>query len=243
MRPVLLLSFAALAACTSRPSDVPVIPHVEVGTAHVSGRVVDLSSIPVPDILVSCAESDASFTTGADGRWELTVPADTALTLRAVPLDPLNVYKDTTFGPLQLSSHAELEDVELLSIPGSTIGLLNGFASGDENRGLVALHVVSITGKCTSDEGTVVVEQTATARAVYNLPGTSQPDRDLPKMQPNTRPQAWVAGIAPGSYYSLKFEKPGCEQLPYPVAYQKVSWLAGFRVQPKALTMVTVFVP
>ena len=56
-------------------------------------------------------------------------------------------------------------------------------------------------------------------------------------------PQAWVAGIAPGSYYSVKFEKPGCSQLPYPVPFRKVSWLDGFRVQPKALTMVTVFIP
>jgi hypothetical protein len=62
-------------------------------------------------------------------------------------------------------------------------------------------------------------------------------------MQPNTQPQAWLAGVAPGGYYTVKFEKPGCRQLPYPVAYNQVSWLDGFRVQPRALTMFTVFVP
>ena len=232
-----------LAACGFHPSEVPVIPQVKVGTATVSGRVVDLSDIPVPAMTVSCAESDASFVTGDDGKWSLRVPADSAITLRVVPVDPLNVYKDTSFGPMQLSNHQVLENLDLLSVPGSTLGGLNGIASGDENRGVVALTVVSITGKCIPDDGTVSVVQTATARAVYNLPGTSQPDRNLVKMQPNTRPQAWVSGIAPGSYYSVKFSKPGCDQLPYPVAYGRVSWLDGFRVQSKALTMVTVFIP
>ena len=106
-----------------------------------------------------------------------------------------------------------------------------------------ALEVVSVTGKCNSDDATVSVAQTATARAVYNLPGTSQPDRNLTKMQPDTHPQAWLAGVAPGSYYSVKFDKPGCAQLPYPVAYGHVSWLDGFRIQSKALTMVKVFIP
>ena len=232
-----------LTGCGFHPSEVPVIPHVDVGTATLSGRLTDLSNIPVPAMTVSCAESDAKFVTGDDGKWQLTVPADTSITLRVVAVDPLNVYKDTNFGPMQLSNRAVIENLDLLSVPGSTIGGLNGIASGDENRGVIALQVVSITGKCSPDDGTIEVEQTATARAVYNLPGTSQPDRNLQKMQPNTRPQAWLAGVAPGSYYSLKFQKAGCNQLPYPVAYRQVSWLQGFRIQSKALTMVTVFVP
>ena len=232
-----------LAACGFRASDVPVIPHVSVGTARVSGRVVDLSRIPLAGIRVSCAESDAAVVTLDDGRWSLEVPADSSVTLRAVAVDPASVYKDSTFGPVQLSSRAVFEGVELLSVPGSTIGGLNGIASGDENRGVIALRVVSLTGRCTPDDGEVEVSQTSTARAVYNLPGTSQPDRTLVRMQPNTRPQAWLSGVAPGSYYSVKFTKPGCAQLPYPVAYQKVSWLEGFRIQPKALTLVTLFIP
>ncbi len=231
-----------LLACGSRTFEVPVTPTVEVGRATVSGRVVDLSNIPVPAMTVSCAESDDSFVTGADGAWSLSVPADTSITLRVVAVDPLSVYRDTSFGPMQLSNKQSLDNLELLSVPGSTVGGLNGIASGDENRGVIALQVVSVTGKCSSDDATVSVEGTATARAVYNLAGTSQPDRDLTKMQPGTRPQAWLAGVAPGSYYSVKFSKPGCNQLPYPVAYGRVSWLDGFRIQSKALTMVTVFI-
>ena len=242
MRRAIALSFV-LAGCGFRASEVPVIPHVQVGTASLSGRVVDLSNIPVPAMTVSCAESDDSFVTGEDGKWRITVPADTSITLRSVAVDPKNVYKDTTFGPIQLSARMAMEDLELLSVPGSTTGGLNGIASGDENRGVIALKIVSLTGKCTADDGTVEIDQTATARAVYNLPGTSQPDRNLTQIQPNTFPQAWISGLAPGSYYSVRFRKPGCAQLPYPVAYQQVSWLAGFRVQAKALTMVTVFIP
>jgi hypothetical protein len=214
-----------------------------VGKATLSGRVVDLSDIPLAQMVVTCAESDASFTTGADGKWTLEVPADTSLTLRAVPLDPLNVYKANTVGPIQLADRTVITDFDILSVPGSTIGLLNAIAGGDENRGVLAVKVVSIGGKCLPDLATVVVPQTPTARAVYNLPGTGQPDRDLVAMQPNTHPQAWLVGVPPGSHYSVNFLKAGCAQLAYPVAFQKMSWLDGFRLQPKALTQVTVFIP
>jgi hypothetical protein len=231
-----------LCACGFRPSEPPVTPVVVVGKATVRGRVLDLSSIPVADMRVTCSENDASVVTGADGKWSLEVPADTTITLRAVPVDPLFVYKDVTFGPLQLSNKAVVENVELLSVPGSTIGGLNAIAGGDENRGVLAVKVISLGGKCTPDEGTIELVQTSTARAVYNLPNTSQPDRKLSKMQPNTYPQAWLSGIAPGTYHAVKFTKPGCSQLPYPVAYQQVSWLGGFRLQAKALTQITVFI-
>ncbi|MBS1152043.1 MAG: hypothetical protein H6Q89_3741 [Myxococcaceae bacterium] len=231
-----------LSACSFRPSEAPVTPKVVVGTATVSGRVLDLSSLPVEQMRVTCPESDASAVTGPDGKWTLEVPADTTITLRAVPVDPLNVFKDVTFGPLQLSNRSRLENVELLSVPGSTLGGLNGIAGADEVRGVLAVKVVSLSGRCTPDDGTIELPQTTTARAIYNLPNTSQPDRNLVKMQPNTRPQAWLSGIAPGTYHAVKFTKPGCAQLPYPVAYQKVSWLGGFRLQAKALSQITVFI-
>ncbi len=241
MRVSLLLSLL-LAGCSVRPSEAPTSPKVTVGTATVSGRVLDLSNLPVPQMRVTCPESDASMVTGDDGRWTLEVPADTSITLRAVAVDPLNVFKDVTFGPLQLSNRARLEDVELLSVPGSTIGGLNAIAGGDEARGVLAVRVVSVNGKCTPDDGTIELVQTSTARAVYNLPNSSQPERNLLKMQPNTRPQAWLSGIAPGTYQTVRFTKPGCRQLPYPVAYRQVSWLGGFRLQAKALSQITVFI-
>ena len=231
-----------MVACGFRPSEAPLSPVIVVGKATLSGRVVDLSNIPVPQMRVTCSESDASVVTGADGTWALEVPADTTLTLRAVPVDPLNVYKDVTFGPLQLSNRANLEGIELLSVPGSTIGGLNAIAGADEVRGVLAVKVISLNGKCTSDDGIIELEQTTTARAVYNLANTSQPDRNLLRMQPNTHPQAWLSGIAPGTYHAVKFTKPGCRQLPYPVAHQKVSWLGGFRITTKALTQITVFI-
>lgn len=239
----LLVLLSLISACGFRPSDPPITPvKVVVGKATLSGKVLDLSNLPVPDMRVTCAESDASMVTGPDGKWTLEVPADTSITIRAVPVDPLNVFKDVTFGPLQMSNRSRLDNVELLSIPGSTIGGLNAIAGADEIRGVLAVRIISLNGKCTPDDGTIELEQTSTARAVYNLPNTSQPDRNLSKMQPNTHPQGWLSGIAPGTYHAIKFTKPGCRQLPYPVAHQKISWLGGFRVQTRALTQVTVFI-
>lgn len=237
-----LVLILLISACGFRPSEVPSSPHVVVGKATLSGRVLDLSDIPVAQMRVTCPENDASMVTGEDGKWTLEVPSDTSITLRAVPLNPLNVYKDVTFGPLQLSNRAKVEDLELLSVPGSTVGALNAIAGSDEVRGVLAVKVISVNGKCTPDDGTIELEQTNTARAIYNLPNTSQPDRNLATMQPNTHPQAWLSGIAPGTYHSVKFIKPGCRQLSYPVAYQKVSWLGGFRLQAKALTQIVVFI-
>ncbi len=231
-----------ISGCGFRASDTPTNPTIVIGTATVSGRVVDLSHIPVAQMRVTCAESDASMVTGADGRWALEVPSDTSITLRAVPMDPLNVYKDVSFGPMQLSNRTTLADIELLSVPGSTIGALNAIAGADEIRGVLAVKVISLNGKCSPDDGIVELLQTSTARAVYNLANTSQPDRNLSKMQPNTHPQAWLSGIAPGTYHAVKFTKPGCAQLPYPVAYQRVSWLGGFRLQAKALSQIVVFI-
>ena len=93
-----------MTACGFRPSEPPKSPVVVVGKATLSGRVVDLSEIPVPNMRVTCSESDATVVTDADGKWSLEVPADTAITIRAVPVNPLNVYKDVTVGPMQLSN-------------------------------------------------------------------------------------------------------------------------------------------
>lgn len=233
-----------LGGCGFRASEPPQTPVVTVGKATISGRVLDLSNLPVRDMRVTCAESDATMVTSADGRYSLTVPADTAITLRAVPVDPLNVsnvFKDVTFGPLQLSNRAALEGIDLLSVPGSTIGGLNAIAGADELRGVLAVKIISLNGRCTPEGGTVEMAQTTTARAVYNLPNSSQPDRNLTSIQPNTNPQAWLTGVAPGTWTTVTFNKPGCRQLPYPVAYQRASWLGGFRLQTKALTQLTVF--
>jgi hypothetical protein len=237
-----LLLVLLISGCSFRPSDVPVTPVVVVGKATVSGTIVDLSRIPVAQMRITCSENDATMVTGADGKWSLEVPADTSITIRAVPVDPLNVFKDVTYGPFQVSNRAVLENVELLSVPGSTIGGLNAIAGADEIRGVLAVKVISLSGKCTPDEGTIELEQTTTPRAIYNLPNSSQPERNLLSVQPNTFPHAWLSGIAPGTYQAVKFTKAGCAQLPYPVAYQKVSWLGGFRLQAKALTQITVFI-
>lgn len=234
-----------LCACAQRVSDPPVTPVVTVGTATLSGVVVDLSHLPVKDMKVICPESDAAMITGEDGKWTLEVPSDSSITVRAVPKDPLdvsNVFKDVTFGPFQLSNKSRLDGIELLSVPGSTIGGLNAIASGDEVRGVVAVTVVSLSGRCTPEGGTLSLAQSRGARAVYNVANSSQPDRNLTAIQANTYPHGWLSGIAQGTWTEVKFTKAGCTQLPYPVAHRKVSWGGGFRLSTKGLAQVTVFV-
>lgn len=234
-----------LTACAQRVSEPPVTPVVPVGKAWISGTLTDLSHLPVKDMRVSCPESDAAMVTGDDGKWSLEVPSDSSITVRAVPKDPLdtsNVFKDVTFGPFQLSNKARLDGLELLSVPGSTIGGLNAIASGDEVRGVLAVTIVSLSGRCTPEGGTLALAQSKSARAVYVVANSSQPDRNLTAIQANTYPHGWLAGIAPGTWTEVKFTKPGCTQLPYPVAHQKVSWGGGFRLSTKGLAQVTVFV-
>jgi hypothetical protein len=244
--PRLLVAALALSACPQpRPADpLPVESKPELSFATLAGRVVDSNGLPVEGVTVTCAETDATFTTGAGGEYVLEVPADSTFTVRTAKL----LYAPTTLTPLQLLPGRVLSGLEVLVIPSSSLGAYNAQAGSDENRGVLAVTVVSLMGRCDAAGGTVSVLNPETkqpmpgARAVYVKAGATQPDLSVPAIEAGSKPNAWLVGVPEGVDFPVRFEKVGCAALPLPVVYQRATYQPGLRSAVRGLTQVPVFV-
>lgn len=205
--------------------------------ATVRGRAVDGNGLPVVGATIWAAESDDSTTTDAEGRFTLRVPAESTITLRGLK----EVYTGTSVQPFALQPDATLDGLEVRMIPGSTLALLNNYVSGNENHGVVAVNVVSLSASCTAEGGTTRLTLVPTAKALYVRDGQHAPDLSLMAMQRAGEPNAWIAGIPAGTGYELVFEKSGCRQLALPVRWRGAEWRSGLRVT-RGLTVANVFV-
>lgn len=233
-------------ACQQRTADPlpnpPPPPELSYGT--LSGRVLDGNDLPVEGVTVTCSETDDKYVTAADGLYVLRVPAQSLFTVRTYK--PL--YAGTTLTPMYVEPDRVVTDIDILVVPGPSIGAYNAQAGSDENRGVLALQVISISGRCDASTGTVAVLNPETrqpmpgALALYVKPGTSQPDRAVTAMQNGARPNAWLVGVPEGQGFPIRFDKPGCAALPFPVNFKKLSWQPGLRVAPGGLSQVPIFV-
>lgn len=237
MREALVLFLLSACSASFPPSELPTSPVISTGRATVKGKVVDGVGVPVAGALVWSAESDDSITSAADGTFSLSVPSDTTLTLRALK----EVFTGTSLQPFSLTAGSTVEGLEVLMIPGSTLGLLNNYASGVEDHGVVAVTAISLSATCSIAGGTVRLELVPTAKALYVPNGQHAPDVRLQAMQARGEPNAWIAGVPAGTGYELVFEGTGCRQVSLPVSHGGVTWQHGLRVT-RGLTVANVFV-
>ena len=228
-----------------RPADpLPEVVKPEVLLATVTGHVLDGNNLPVEGLVVTVSETDRTFTTGPDGAYVVKVPAQTTFTLRTFK----NGYAGTTLTPMYLEPDRVVTDLDILIIPSSSIGAYNAQAGPDEDRGVLAIQVVSLSGRCDAANATVSVLNPETlapmpgAVALYVKTGQSQPDKSVPAMQNGAKPNAWLVGVPEGQNFPIRFDKTGCLALPFPVVYGKATWQPGVRIANKGLTQVTVFV-
>jgi hypothetical protein len=246
LRLFLVFALAAAACQQPRPADpLPALPPTpELSYATLVGRVHDGNDLPVDGVTVTCAESDERYTTGPDGQYALRVPAGTTFTLRTYK--PL--YAGTTLTPMLVEPDRVVTGVDILVVPGPSIGAYNAQAGPDENRGVLAIQVVSLSGRCDASNATVTVLNPETkqpmpgALALYVRTGTSQPDRAVTAMQAGSKPNAWLVGVPEGQDFPVRFDKAGCAALPFPVVYQKATYQPGLRIAVNGLTQVPVFV-
>lgn len=237
MRRALLWSLLSACSAPLPASEVPITPVVKTERATVKGRVLDGVGAPVASALVWAAESDDSTTTALDGTFTLSVPSDTTLTLRALK----EVFTGTSLQPFTVTAGSTVEGLEVTMIPGSTLGLLNNYASGVEEHGAVAVTAISLSATCNIAGGTVRLELVPTAKALYVPNGLRAPDTRLQVMQSTGKPNAWIAGVPAGTGYELIFEKSGCRQVALPVSHDGLTWQPGLRVT-RGLTVANVFV-
>jgi hypothetical protein len=233
-----VLALLVLSACgpTFPKSEVPSSPGLTIGRATVNGRVFDANGLAVGSVLVWSAESDDSTTSAADGTFTLSVPADTTVTLRALK----EVFTGTSMQPFSLRPGDVFDGLEVMMIPGSTLGLLNTLARGLEDHGAVAVTVTSL-GSCDPTNGKLRLALVPTAKALYVRSGQRAPDVALEGMRLGGRPNAWIAGVPAGTGYELIFEKTGCRQVSLPVSNGGADWQPGLRVT-RGLTVANVFV-
>jgi hypothetical protein len=240
-----LVILLAAAGCQQRPADpLPAISKPELSFATITGRVFDGNDLPVEGVVVTCAETDATYTTGADGLYVLQVPANATFTVRTWKY----LYAGTTLTPLYLEPDRVVTGLDILVIPSSSLGAYNAQAGNDEERGVLAIQVISLSGRCDAAGARVTVLNPETtqpmpgALAMYVKPGTSQPDRAVPAMQNGSKPNAWLVGVPEGQNFPVRFDKAGCTPLSFPVVYQKATYQPGLRIAARGLTQVPVFV-
>jgi hypothetical protein len=241
-----LLLLLTLVACAQRKADpLPALPPVpDTGHATLSGLVRDGSNLPIAGVLVACNESNDTYVTGADGVYTLQVPASAAITVSTTK----SGYASTVLTPMYLEPDRMVGGLNILMMPGPSISAFNAQATPDEQRGVLAIQVISLNGQCDAATGTVAVLNSVTqqpmpgALALYVNPGTTEPDRSVSAMQAGSYPNAYLVGVPEGQNAPIQFNKSGCPALELPVHYNGVQWMAGMRVWAKGLTQVPVFV-
>ncbi len=244
-RSLVLTALIASACQQPRPADpLPELPKPEFVTATLAGRVLDGSNLPVAGVEVTVAETDEKYLTAADGQYVLRVPASTTFTVRTYKA----LYAGTTLSPLWVEPDRTVTGLDILVVPSSSVGAYNANAGFDEDRGIIAVQVVSLSGRCDASTGTVSILNPETkapmpgALSLYVKTGTSQPDRNITAMQNGARPNAWLVGVPEGQNYPVRFEKAGCAALQFPVVHQNLTFQPGLRVALRGVAQVPVFV-
>ncbi len=220
-----------------KKSDVPTTPMVEVDRATVHGVIRDPSGIALEGVQVVVAETDDVTLTDATGAFTLSIPADTTVTLRA--LKPI-VYTSTTLQSFVAPAGARLEGLDVILLAGSTLGAFNQMVNPNEDRAVVAVNVVSVSGRCSAVGATVALTPAMEGTPFYVRTNDNRPDGSLRAIQADAHPQAWVISVPPTTGESIAVTQSGCRALTYPVSWRGVTWQAPLRLT-KGLTQTWSF--
>jgi Carboxypeptidase regulatory-like domain len=227
------------------PSTPPTMPMLEPGMATVRGRVVNVDRQGVASAAISVLDMPAgsaprTTTSTADGSWELTVPGNTTITLRAAA----NGLAGTLTSAFHVAKGQTSTELELLMLPTAMIDQLNALGgSRPADYGVVALDVVSVSGACDPVGGKITIEPTQLGKIVYARANGSIPQSALTAIQTGARPHAWLVGVLPpGTYYRLTFANAGCTAKTLPVEYRNRSYDGTLNIATKTLSNGLLFV-
>jgi hypothetical protein len=231
---------------THPPSDPPMRPTVEPGMATLQGRVLDLDGRPIAGATVSVLQAPASedvrtATSSATGTWELTIPGDWTVTLKA---EAGATFAPTLSNAVAVPKDGTSAELDLLMVTPAQVDQLNMMGGMRPNDyGVVALEVVSLSGGCVPTGGTVSIDPAPLGKVMYSRAKDSMPDDSLTAMQAGVRPAAWVLGaLPPGTYYRFRFDKAGCSAAPAPVTYKGRSYDGTLTIGAKTLSHGLLFV-
>jgi hypothetical protein len=221
------------------------MPALAPGMASLAGQVVGPDGQPIAGATVTVTDSAfgaqmASVTSGADGRWQLAVLANTTITLRADAMG----YGRGLINSFSLVAGASSADLDMRLLPVATIDQLNAMGGTRvAEYGAIALRVQSLGGVCDPTGGTVSIDPAPLGRVFYAKADAPMPDQALTTVQSGAQPAAWILGVLPpGTYYTFKFAKPGCVQKTGAVEWAGRSYDDHLPVEAKALSYGILFV-
>ena len=244
-----LLLAASIGACggdDDLPDPMSTPPPVQMlapGMAMLRGEVSKVEGGPIAGakltMLSTAIGKDVSTTTGADGKWSLTVPGDTAVSLRVEAMG----YAPTRAPTVMVGKNKVSEDMELFMVPTARVDQLNAMGGPRAAEYAVIGVDVRATGACDPEDGQISLSPVPTAKVIYNQANSATPDPSLTAVQAGARPAAWIVGILPpGTYYQLHFTEPFCTQKQMPMEWEGRSYTGQLSLEAKAFSHGMLFV-
>ena len=191
----------------------PVMPMPMPGTGVLAGRVVNAAGEPVAGAAVLVAETDAVTMSDAAGAYQLTVLADSTITLVTTADGFAKSYRESVV----VADQAMIPSFDVLLLPSD---MMTRFAAmgADESptRGVMAVRLHSLNDACATAGAHIAVWPPRTGTVFYSQPAATagaldEPNEAITATQAGVRIDAWVVGAAsPGSQLTITVDQTGC---------------------------------
>lgn len=200
-----------------------------------TGRVISaLDEAPLPGATV--AIGDRTVTAGEGGAYAIVVPTGTPYTMRVSAEDHFTLREqEWRFDGTSLARG----DASLLSR--DTANLLAAFLPArDATKGLVVVRVVPLP-PCDSEEGaTLEIAPKGASSVTYFASG--RPNQSATSVTTGERFAAAIANVDPGVPITVTVTSPLCEQLPFPVESDGVTFTGAQQAEAgDVLSFMRVF--
>jgi len=214
----------------SGPSPDAAVEPTEVSQ---SGRALVLqANTPVEGATVSA--NGATTKTDAEGKYSLVVPRGAPVKLRFSAPEFFQLVEQE-----YIVDKTPYNRGDSLMLSFATANLLKAFLSGyDDTKGLLAVRVVALAG-CASEGGTVLSLDPPGASVKYTVGGLPGDGTSVAAGENNG---ALFYNVAPNVPVKVTAKSPTCAQLPFPVAYQGVTYTDSQTTEPgQSFSVVRVF--
>ena len=221
----------------------PPVQTLAPGMAMLKGEVAAVGGAPIAGAKVTMLSTaigkDVSAMTAADGSFALTVPGDSAVTLRVEATG----YAPTRAATVMLGKNEVSEGMELLMVPTARVDELSALGGPRPAEYAVIGVEVRAASACDPTGGSIALSPVPGAKVVYNQANSATPDATLTSVQAGARPAAWILGtLPPGFYYNLHFSKPGCTQKAMPMEWEGRSYTGQLSLEAKGFSHGMLFV-
>jgi hypothetical protein len=243
---VLAMSVAACGGDDDPADPMSTPPPVQMlapGMAMLKGQVSEVEGGPLAGAKVTMLNTavgkDVSTMTGADGNWTLTVPGDTAVTLRVEAMG----HAPTRAATVMLGKNKVSEGMDLYMLPVARVDELNAMGGPRvADYGVIGVDVRE-SSACDTEGGQITLSPVPTAKVIYNQANSATPDTTLTTVQAGARPAAWIVGtLPPGAYYQIHFTKDGCTQKAMPMEWEGRSYTGQLSLEAKGFSHGMLFV-